>query len=252
MKLLIALLLVANTAWARNEPSVLLYNITDNNVVVARHTQEVRPMASITKVMTALVALDLNHDPQGKVSVYKGIGGILPKKSFTRQEVLTAMIVRSDNSAAETLARDHPEGRVAFMQAMNAKARQLGMSNTYFDDPSGLSSKNTSTALDIMIMIKAALENPTIRNLSTVQRTEIVVNEKKKSARVVVQNTNLTLLEEFNTIVLSKTGLTTPAGWCLALALDENNKNYALIVLGANTKEHRKKLIEQTIYANLR
>jgi D-alanyl-D-alanine endopeptidase (penicillin-binding protein 7) len=138
------------------------------------------------------------------------------------------------------------------MQAMNAKARQLGMNNTHFDDPSGLSSKNTSTALDIMIMIKAALDNPTIRNLSTVQRTEIIVNEKKKSARVVVQNTNVTLLEEFNTIVLSKTGLTTPAGWCLALALDENNKNYALIVLGANTKEHRKKLIEQTIYANLR
>jgi len=96
------------------------------------------------------------------------------------------------------------------------------------------------------------LDNPTIRNLSTVQRTEIIVKEKKKSARVVVQNTNVTLLEEFNTIVLSKTGLTTPAGWCLALALDENNKNYALIVLGANTKEHRKKLIEQTIYANLR
>jgi D-alanyl-D-alanine endopeptidase (penicillin-binding protein 7) len=252
MKILIALLLVVNTCWARNEPSVLLYNITDNNVVVAQQTQVVRPMASITKVMTALVALELNHDPQGKVSVYKGLGGILPKKSFTRHEILTALIIRSDNSAAETLARDHPGGRDAFMKAMNAKAQQLGMQNTHFDDPSGLSSKNTSTALDIMIMLKAALNNPTIKNLSTVQRTEIVVNEKKKAVRIVVQNTNVTLLEEFNTIVLSKTGLTTPAGWCLALALDENNKNYALIVLGANSKEHRKKLIEQTIYNNLR
>jgi D-alanyl-D-alanine endopeptidase (penicillin-binding protein 7) len=257
MRLLILLLLVVNTAWAKAapsklEPSVLLYNLTDNTVVHAEHTQEVRPMASITKVMTALVALELHRDPKGKVAVYKGLGGILPKKEFTRHEILTAMIVRSDNSAAETLARDHPQGRTAFLEAMNSKARQLGMSNTHFDDPSGLSKLNTSTALDIMIMLREALTNETLRNLGVIQRTEITVEGKKKPAKVLVQNTNVSLLEQFNSITFSKTGLTTPAGWCVALALEERNKNYALIVLGAANKEHRKKIVERTVYSQLR
>ena len=257
MRFLILLFLVVNTAWAkpapsRLEPSVLLYNLTDNAVVHAEHTQEIRPMASITKVMTALVALELQHDPRGKVSVYKGLGGILPKKEFTRHEILTAMIVRSDNSAAETLARDHPGGRDAFLSAMNVKAQQLGMHNTHFDDPSGLSKLNTSTALDIMVMLRAALANETLRNLGVIQRTEILVEGKKKPVKVLVQNTNVTLLEEFKSIVFSKTGLTTPAGWCVALALDENNKSYALIVLGAKNKEHRKKIVEKTVYTELR
>lgn len=257
MRCLFILLLVINTAWAkpaqpRLEPSVLLYNLTDNAVVYAENTQEVRPMASITKVMTALVSLDLNQDPNGKVSVYKGLGGILPKKEFTRHEILTAMVVRSDNSAAETLARDHPGGRDAFLNAMNLKAQQLGMNNTHFDDPSGLSKLNTSTALDIMVMLRAALTNDTLRNLGVIQRTEIVTEGKKKPAKVIVQNTNVTLLEQFNSIIFSKTGLTTPAGWCVALALDENHKNYALVVLGAKNKEHRKKIVERTVYTQLR
>jgi len=257
MRLVILLLLVVNTAWAkpatnRIEPSVLLYNITDSTVVHAEHTQIVRPMASITKVMTALVSLDLQQDPNGKIVIYKGLGGILPKKAFTRQEILMAMIVRSDNSAAETLARDHPQGRDAFLKAMNVKAQQLGMHNTHFDDPSGLSKLNTSTALDIMVMLRAALANETLRNLGVIQRTEIVVEGKKKPVKVLVQNTNVTLLEQFNSIVFSKTGLTTPAGWCVALVLDENHKNYALVVLGAKNKEHRKKIVERTVYGQLR
>jgi D-alanyl-D-alanine endopeptidase (penicillin-binding protein 7) len=209
-------------------------------------------MASITKVMTALVSLDLHQDPNGKVAVYKGLGGILPKREFTRQEILTAMIVRSDNSAAETLARDHPQGRDAFLSAMNLKAQQLGMYNTYFDDPSGLSKLNTSTALDIMVMVRAAMANETLRNLGVIQRTEIVFGSEKRTTKVLVQNTNVTLMEEFKSIVFSKTGLTTPAGWCVALALEENNKNYALVVLGARNKEHRKKLVERTVFTKLR
>jgi len=257
MKLLIALLLVVNTAWAKPassglEPSILLYNLTDNAVVYAEHTQVVRPMASITKVMTAMVALELKHDPQGKLAVYKGLGGILPKKEFTRHEILTAMIVRSDNAAAETLARDHLYGRESFIRLMNSKAQQLGMYNTYFDDPSGLSKLNTSTALDIMVMLKAALTYETLRNLAVIQRTELQVEGKKKPVKVIVQNTNLTLLEEFSSIIFSKTGLTTPAGWCVALALEEGNKSYALIVLGATNKEHRTKIVERTVYTELR
>ena len=253
MKLLVILLLLINTAWARNEPSVLLYDNTTNTVLLAERTQEVRPMASITKVMTAMTYLDLAYDLEAKLEIYQGVSGVLLKKQYyTRRELLIAMLVRSDNSAAETLARDHPHGRHAFMQAMNAKAQQLGMGNSYFDDPSGLSQKNVGTALDIMNMLKAAITVDFIRQTSVIQKTEIEAKDRKKPVRIIIQNTNIGLLEEFNTIVLSKTGLTNPAGWCVSLVLEEHHRQYILIVLGATTKDARKKIVERVIFSNLR
>jgi D-alanyl-D-alanine endopeptidase (penicillin-binding protein 7) len=253
MKSLVILFLLINTAWARNEPSILLYDNTTNTVVVAERTQQVRPMASITKVMTAMTYLDLGLDLNVKVEVHKGVSGVLLKKQqYSRKELLTAMLVRSDNSAAETLAREHPGGRSAFMTAMNAKAQQLGMTHSHFDDPSGLSQKNVGTALDIMTMIKAAITIDVIRQTSVIQRTEIVVKERKKPVKIVIQNTNIGLLETFNSIVLSKTGLTTPAGWCVSLVLEEQHRQYILIVLGASSKDARTKTVERVIFSNLR
>ena len=80
MKLLVVLLLLINTAWARNEPSVLLYDNTTTTVLLAEHTQQVRPMASITKVMTAMTYLDLAYDLEAKLEVYQGVSGVLLKK----------------------------------------------------------------------------------------------------------------------------------------------------------------------------
>ena len=253
MRLLFTLLLLVNTAWARTEPSVLLYDNTTNTVLLAEHTQQVRPMASITKVMTAMTYLDLNQDLEKKIEVYRGVSGVLLKKQqYTRRELLTAMLVRSDNSAAETLARDHPGGRSAFMAAMNNKAQQLGMIHSYFDDPSGLSQKNVGTALDILSMLKSAITIDFIRQTSVIQRTEIVIKERKKPVKIIIQNTNIGLLEEFNSIVLSKTGLTTPAGWCVSLVLEEQHRQYVLIVLGAANKNARTKTVERVINSNLR
>ena len=253
MKLLVILLLLVNTAWARNEPSVLLYDNTTNTVLLAEHTQQIRPMASITKVMTAMTYLDLNQDLEAKLEVYRGVSGVLLKKQhYTRRELLVAMLVRSDNSAAETLSRDHPHGRHAFITAMNNKAQQLGMTNSYFDDPSGLSQKNVGTALDIMNMLKAAITVDFIRQTSVIQKTEIEAKDRKKPVRIIIQNTNIGLLEEFNTIVLSKTGLTNPAGWCVSLVLEERHRQFILIVLGAPSKDARKKIVERVVFSNLR
>jgi D-alanyl-D-alanine endopeptidase (penicillin-binding protein 7) len=162
------------------------------------------------------------------------------------------MLVRSDNSAAETLARDHPNGRHAFMTAMNAKAQQLGMAYSHFDDPSGLSQKNVGTVLDIMHMLKAATTIDFIRQTSIIQKTEIAVKDRKKPVKIIIQNTNIGLLEEFNTIVLSKTGLTNPAGWCVSLVLEERHRQFILVVLGAPSKDARKKIVERVVFSNLR
>lgn len=253
MRLFFTLLLLVNTAWARTEPSVLLYDNTLGTIIVAERSHEIRPLASITKVMTAMTYLDLNYDLEAKIEVYRGVSGVLTKKQrYTRRELLIAMLVRSDNSAAETLARDHPDGRSAFMNAMNHKAQQLGMMHSYFDDPSGLSKKNVGTALDILTMLKSAVTMEFIRQTSTIQKTEIQLANQKKPVRIVIQNTNIGLLEEFNTIVLSKTGLTNPAGWCVSLVLEERHRQFMLIVLGAPTKDTRRTIVERVIFSDLR
>jgi len=246
MRFFIVLFFVTSTAWARNEPSVLLYDLTQDRMVQQTNV--------VTKIMTALVALELKHDPMGRIEVDKRVSGVLIKRqTYSRHELLMAMLIRSDNSASETLARDHFYGRKGFMEAMNAKARELGMSNTYFDDPSGLSSANTSTARDIMIMLRHAMTVDKIRLISTVHRTEIEVQGKKnKPVRILIQNTNLGILDQFNSIIVSKTGLTNPAGWCVGLVLDEARGTYILVVLGASTKAHRHQLVSNTINQHIR
>ena len=254
MRFLLILLFTTTTAWARNEPSILLYNLTQDQMVQSTNVDQVRPMASITKVMTAIVALELKHDPMGRIEIDRKVGGVLSKRqTYTRHELLMAMLIRSDNSAAETLAHDHPYGRKGFLEAMNAKARDLGMNNTHFDDPSGLSKLNTSTARDIMVMLQHAMTVDKIRLISTVHRTEIEVQGKKnKPTKILIQNTNMGILDQFNSVIVSKTGLTTPAGWCVALVLDEARGTYILVVLGASTKAHRHQLVSDTINKNIR
>ena len=252
MKFLIIVFLTISTAWARNEPSVLLYNVSKQITVSERNPQQVRQLASITKIMTAMVALDTGFGLDRKTDLVKNVGSYLPRQQYTRRELLTALLVKSDNAAAESLAQDYPGGRTEFIIEMNDHARRLGMKNTYFDDASGLSNKNVSTAEDIVIMFQAAMKHDFIRTVSTQTRTEIEVQGKKKPVKLVFGNTNVTLLEEFKNTVVSKTGFTTPAGLCVAMALEEQGQQFVVVVLGATTKRQRTQLVESVIYNNLR
>lgn len=252
MKILIALLLVVNTAWARNEPSVLLYNVSKQTAISERNPQQVRQLASITKIMTAMVALDTGFGLDRKTDLVKNVGSFLPRQRYTRRELMTALLVKSDNAAAESLAHDYPGGRAEFIAEMNDHARRLGMKNTHFDDASGLSNKNVSTAEDIVIMFQAAMKHDFIREVSVQTRTEIEVQGKKKPVKLVFGNTNLTLLEEFKNTVVSKTGFTTPAGLCVAMALEEQGQQFIVVVMGATSKKHRTQLVESVVYNNLR
>lgn len=252
MRFLIIAILTISTAWARNEPSVLLYNVSKQTVVSERNSQQVRPLASITKIMTAIVALDTGFGLDRRVDLVKNVGSHLPRQQYSRRELLTALLVKSDNAAAESLAQDYPGGRTEFLIEMNDHARRLGMKNTFFDDASGLSNKNVSTAEDIVILFKAAMTHDFIRTVSTQTRTEIEVQGKKKPVKLVFGNTNTTLLEEFKNTVVSKTGFTTPAGLCVAMALEEQGQQFVVVVMGATTKKHRTQLVESVIYNNLR
>jgi len=255
-KLIILLAVCASTAFARPatkvEPSVVLFNNNTGHTLVSTNAEEVRPLASITKLMTAIVALDTGFALDRPVPLNKRWGGVLPVKSYTRRELFTAMLIRSDNSAAETLAGDYPGGREEFIIAMNYKAKDLGMVNTRFDDASGLLATNTTTARDIQLLLAEAVKHDFIRELTTTSSTEIIVPYKKKQGKVIINNTNSPLLGEFSSTVLGKTGLTSRAGWCVAMVLEEHGQQFFVIVLGAKNKAERTSLVEKLVYNNLR
>ena len=246
MKILIALLLVVNTAWARNEPSLLLFNTTTGHMLISQQIQEQRPLASITKLMTALVALDTGYALERPVPLNRRWSTVLPARSYTRGELMTAMLVRSDNSAAETLAGDYPGGREEFIREMNDRARSLGMLSTRFEDASGLSSNNVSSAHDIAILVAEALKQDYMRKTTTIKHTEIEIPGKKRPVKIQINNTNTPLLGTYDNAVLSKTGLTSKAGFCVAMALEQEGQQYIIVVLGAKNKAERTKMVERS------
>jgi serine-type D-Ala-D-Ala endopeptidase (penicillin-binding protein 7) len=172
---------------------------------------------------------------------------VLPARSYTRGELMTAMLVRSDNSASETLAGDYPGGREEFIREMNNRARQLGMHNTHFEDASGLSANNVSSAEDIAILVKEALTLDYLRKTTTIIQTEIEIPGKKRPIKIQINNTNTPLLGAHESAVLSKTGLTSRAGFCVAMAFEQEGQQFIVVVLGARTKQERIKLVERTL-----
>jgi D-alanyl-D-alanine endopeptidase (penicillin-binding protein 7) len=247
MKLLITLLLVVNTAWARNEPSLLLHNTTTGHTLISQKAQEQRPLASITKLMTALVALDTGYALERPVPLNRRWSTVLPARSYTRGELMTAMLIRSDNSAAETLAGDYPGGRDEFIREMNDHARRLGMLNTRFEDASGLSANNVSSAEDIAILVKEALKQDYMRKTTVIKHTEIEIPGKKRPIKIQINNTNTPLLGAHDSAVLSKTGLTSRAGFCVAMAFEQEGQQFIVVVLGAKNKAERIKMVERTL-----
>lgn len=243
-------MVTAAPAFASNHQTHWLYNQTTNKVVLAENSKEIRHIASITKLMTAMVALDHSANLDSRLKISNRVGTNLPNKEHSRLEILTAMLVRSDNAAAETLADDYPGGRDAFIKAMNNKAKTLGMVYTNFVDPSGLT-KNISNAEELSIMINEASNYPLIRQLSIIKEAEFETVHKKKTSTKKLENTNKTFLFEFNDVVVSKTGLTSKAGWCLATVVERAGQKYIMVILGAKTKLERLKTAEQIMYNHI-
>lgn len=218
------------------EPATIIYDVHNTAIVSQQGSNHQRSIASLTKLMTAMVVIDsaqsmvdfLPHNPQTH--------SWLPRRWYTRHELLNAMLVKSDNGAAETLAANHPGGRLAFVQDMNNKAKQIGMSRTQFNDPSGLSVFNVSTLDDIVRMIVAASSYNHIRSVST-QPWVQVRGDKKTS--VTVTNTAHALFANIPATVVAKTGYTNHAGYCAVMLIDRGDHAYVLAMLGANSRHTR-------------
>lgn len=248
MKYILTLLLfVSCSVFAKPAPtpSVWLYNITDERVIVKDDAEVQRPLASITKLMTAIVALDQTQNLDEKIT--KKLIGPLPVGTYTRRELLTAMLVKSDNSAAETIADSFPGGRKAFIASMNNRAESLGMTQTSFEDASGLSKNNISSARDIHKMLIASLNYQFIKDTSIKKQALFETHYKKKIRTVKLDHTSRAFLFEFDNIVITKTGYTRPAGFCLALVVEQQHKMYTAVVLGTPNPGFRFQLIKRLL-----
>jgi len=151
--------------------------------------------------------------------------------------LLKRLLIRSDNSAAEEIAKSYPGGRYNFISQMNRRAAQLGLQNTHFHDPSGLSIFNVSTSREYVNVLMEAEKYSIIKRISSTQQ----FREKKNY----LYNTNLDMLEKNENISLSKTGFTQSAGFCLALIVENVYNKYAIIILGEKSKVDRTKIAEQ-------
>lgn len=243
-KLLTVLILLVSSQVQANEVSNIVYNYSDNTLLVQEHMDKKRPIASLTKLMTALLVVESNTNLDEKI---KYQGGIFQSKLVSKEELLDSLLIRSDNAAAKAFANNWRGGEKEFIKEMNARAKELGMNYTEFFDPSGLDKRNVSTARDLTKLVIETSKHKIICEKSSSKYITIEHRNKQKISYVSIGNTNKNLLFEFDDIILSKTGWTNPAGRCLALMVQKDSKKYVIIILGERTTKEREEKARQLI-----
>ncbi len=206
----------------------------------ARRSEEVVPIASLTKLMTALVILQsgLSLDEQLQVNRIGNTFGknspsrLRPGTRISRKDLLRMSLMSSENLASYTLAEKYPGGVEAFVSAMNATAALLGMTQTRFTDPTGLSPDNVSTAEDLLILAAATFQYPIIRDLSVQGQADL--HFRSPSYALAYTNTNpLTRNSNWN-VLLSKTGFLVESGRCLVMVADINGEPITMVLLDSS------------------
>jgi D-alanyl-D-alanine endopeptidase (penicillin-binding protein 7) len=231
-----------------NTMSIIHVDLEKDAIIKGQNIEQVRGLASITKLMTAIVALDHNTDMDKILTLSSREGSRLPRREYTREQLFHAMLIKSDNAAAETIAADYPGGREKFISNMNIRAMMMGLKNTHFNDPTGLNNGNVSTAEDVSHLVIGAAFYPIIRNISTKKETTILIQVKRKDKPVVLSNTNRVLLHEFDSIRLSKTGFTNPAGFCVAILVEHDTHHQVIVVMGAKNTAQRVDTVKRMMY----
>ena len=232
--------------------SIIHVDLEQDYIIKGQNIEQVRALASITKLMTAVVALDHSTNMDKMLSLSKLTHSKLPRREYTRGQLFHAMLIRSDNGAAETIAADYPGGREKFISDMNIRATMMGLRNTHFNDPTGLDNGNVSTAEEVSHLVVGAAFYPMIRDISTKKESTILIQVKRKDRSVVLSNTNKVLLHEFDSILLSKTGFTNPAGFCVAILIEHPVKNemhhQVIVVMGAKNIAQRVDTVKRIMY----
>jgi len=209
------------------------------NQIYGKDIETVRPIASITKLMTAIVVLDSHLDLDEKIEITRADRDLIRLTgsrlefgaSLTRRELLRLAVMASENRAATALGRTHPGGMDAFVKAMNDKAAALGMTRSQFADPAGLLAQNVSTALDLAKLITAAEQYPLITSASTTTRMD--VRPYRGRGPLTYGNTNRLLKNATWEIELSKTGYINEAGRCLVMQANIGGEPVSIVLLNS-------------------
>lgn len=206
-------------------------------VIYSKNPDEVLPIASITKLMTALVVLDAGLPLDETITITEDDKDHLRNtrsrlqvgSQLTRRELLHVALMSSENRAAAALGRTHPAGKAAFVQLMNAKARLLGMRSTQFADSTGLDGNNLSTARDLVKLAHAASAHPLIREFTTTAESEVEPGTRRNP--MLYRNTNRLVRGGNWDIQLSKTGYLNEAGRCLVMQAEVAGRPLVFVFL---------------------
>lgn len=214
-----------------------IFDESDSSVLAARHERIPVPIASITKLMTALVVLEVGQPMDEMLTITSDdvrgtVGGnsrLAPGAKLSRADLLHLALMSSENRAAHALCRGYPGGSPACVRAMNDKAAALGMTTARFVEPTGLSSRNVASPEDLAKLVLAAAENATIRDDSTDADHTVYVNRQRLEYR----NTNRLVGNPAWQLNVQKTGYTSEAGRCLVLQAVIDGRQVVIVLLNS-------------------
>ena len=236
--------------------SALSYDITTDEILFSKNPNDKLPLASLTKIMTAIVSLehpklDDKYLVKSKDLVGEDSMGLASGELLSLKELLFGLILHSGNDAAETLADNYPGGREVFITALNNKAASLGLTNTHFTNPSGLEGDGIqyTTAHDLLIMTQYALENfPLFVEVSAA--SEYTIAQSPTHAAYFLEN-ETNLLTTYPGVRGVKTGYTPEAGLCLVTYLEYDNHKIIAILLGSeNRRDEMKGILDYSLKSN--
>lgn len=234
-----------------NSAAVVVVDLQTGRSIYEKNINATRSIASITKMMTAMVAIDANQSMEDELVISSSdlVGAknastrLQTGDRLTRKDFMLMMLMKSENPAAKTLASHYYGGYQAFIAAMNQKAQSLGMTQTRFSDASGLDPRNVSSASDLVKMMREISINPryqTIRNFSTTPSYDFYITNYRLGSRVYsAANTSKLVREGLHQLTASKTGFIREAGHCVVMETYVNGRPSIVVLLGANASQSR-------------
>jgi len=240
LSIAVALSLACSAAQAEitlGSAHAIVVDETSGEVLLQKDGGTAAPIASMTKLMTAMVVLDAKQDPSERLRITEADmdrlkhtrSGVPRGAVVARGTLIELALIASDNHAAAALARHHPGGIDAFHAAVQRKIVELGLESTSIEEPTGLSARNRSSAQDMVKVLRAAASYPEIARITSQRNHTVVVNGR----RWAVHNTNRLVGSEGWTISVSKTGFTSEAGRCLSMRVQAAGRTVMVVLMGA-------------------
>lgn len=224
-----------------------LWNIDSETLLSESNSEVIRPMASITKLMTVLVTMEMNLDMEENITITGTERSSKIRRGMTmkRGDIVRLALIASDNLAARTLSETSGLTYSQYLVAMNNRAISLGMTATNYNDPTGLMATNTSRPSDLKLLIAETEKYSVFRDAAMTISIRLPAWFKNHAKTVSVNNTN-SFAGHLN-LIGAKTGYTSPAGRCLTMFFVSHGQRYILVILGAQSNDQRHRTVSKLI-----